>query len=78
VGAQTDLIAINADGSGGEIPLATTADNEVFMGVTANGRVIFQRTVVGQTNLYSIMADGSAPEVPLATAATDETFGGIF
>jgi hypothetical protein len=53
-------------------------DNEVFMGVTANGRVIFERTVGGQTNLYSIKADGSAPEVPLATAATDETFGGIF
>jgi len=80
-GITTELISINADGTG-ETQLVTTPTpvppGEVFKGVTANGRVIFERDVGGQTDLYSINADGSAPEVPLATAATDETFGGIF
>lgn len=81
-GVTTELISINADGTGGEILLATAPTpappGEVFKGVTANGRVIFERTVGGQTDLFSIMADGSAAEAPLATAATNESFGGIF
>lgn len=82
-GATTDLLSINADGSGGLLLLASAptpvAPAEVFKGVTANGRVIFERTVGGQTDLFSIMADGSAPEASLATApVVDDFFGGIF
>jgi hypothetical protein len=81
-GATTDLISINADGTGGTVLASAPTPvfpGEVFKGVTANGRVIFEREVGGFTNLYSVKADNSAPEVPLAaTATTDETFGGIF
>ncbi|MDH3761551.1 MAG: hypothetical protein OEU50_11265 [Gammaproteobacteria bacterium] len=81
-GASTDLLSINADGSGGLLLLASAptpvAPDEVFKGVTSNGRVIFEREVGGFTNLYSIKADGSAAEVPLATTLADETFGGTF
>jgi hypothetical protein len=75
VGAQTNLIAINADGTGPEIPLAIDPASEVFLGVTDNGRVIFGRDSGGLTDLYSILADGSGLEVLLAT---DVSFGGIF
>ncbi len=81
-GATTELISINADGTGEILPASApipVASGEVFRGVTANGRVIFERVVGGFSNLYSIRADGSAAEVPLAASATiDETFGGIF
>ncbi|MDH3389453.1 MAG: hypothetical protein OEN02_16300, partial [Gammaproteobacteria bacterium] len=85
VGGTTELISVNADGSGGENLLATSPtptlpNGEVFKGVTANGRVIFEREVGGgpQTDLFSILADGSAAEVPLADGGTNESFGGLF
>ena len=75
VGVQTNLIAINADGTGPEIPLATGVTSEVFLGVTANGRVIFGRDNGGQTDIYSIPADGSGSEQLLSANAS---FGGVF
>ena len=80
----TDLLSIDAAGSAPAIVLATAPTptlpgGEVFKGVTANGRVIFEREATGQTDLFSILADGSAAEVPLATSpAADENFGGVF
>jgi hypothetical protein len=78
----TDLLSIDAAGGAPAIVLTTeptpVPPGEVFKGVTANGRVIFERTVIGQTDLFSIMADGSDTEVGLAEAGTNETFGGIF
>ena len=79
----TDLLSIDAAGGATAIVLATAPTpvppGEVFKGVTANGRVIFERTVSGQTDLFSIMADGSALEESLATAPLDDDFfGGIF
>ncbi|MDH3632850.1 MAG: DUF5011 domain-containing protein, partial [Gammaproteobacteria bacterium] len=80
----TDLLSIDAAGGAPAIVLATAPTptlpgGEVFKGVTANGRVIFEREVSAQTDLFSIMADGSELEVSLATApGADEVFGGIF
>ena len=79
----TDLLSIDAAGSAPAIVLATAPTptlpgGEVFKGVTANGRVIFEREASAQTDLFSIKADGSAAEVPLAIGGTNESFGGVF
>ena len=58
-GGQFDIYSISADGSSGETALATTADNEMVVGVTASGLVVFARTTGGQTDLFAIAADGS-------------------
>jgi len=80
-GATTELISINADGTGEILLVAAPTPvppAEVFKGVTANGRVIFERDLGGQTDLFSILADGSELEVRLTTATTNQSFGGIF
>lgn len=58
-GAQHDLYAVKDDGSG-LVTLADSADDELFVGITPGGRVVFQVAVGGgQNDLLSVNLDGT-------------------
>lgn len=75
VDALCDLYAVNADGTG-TVALANSADYEAFKGITANGRVIYERTVSNTTYLYAVNTDGTGT-TPLANSGGHAFFVGI-
>jgi Tol biopolymer transport system component len=73
-GTQGDLYAVNEFG-GALTPLANSTDDEIFQGITSDGRVVFIRETGSQADVYSIKLDGSGL-VALANTATREVLGG--
>jgi len=57
-GLQNDIYAVQEDGTA-LAPLAASADSEIFVGLSPDGRVIFLRSVGGDNNLYSVKVDGT-------------------
>jgi hypothetical protein len=74
---HNDLVAAFADGSG-SVMLATSDDDEEFVGVTPGGRVIFRRLPAsgGNVDLYSIRPDGTGLAT-LAASPNYEEFQGV-
>jgi len=74
MGGENDLYTVNDDGSGGVL-LLSSLDDELPVAMTADGRVIFMRTLTvptTQSDLLSIKADGSSGEIALATSMDAE------
>ncbi len=72
---KDDLYLVKEDGTG-EVPLAQTADNEMFAAVAPGGRVVYQRATGGQLDLYSVNSGGTDLQ-SLATTTYDESFSAI-
>jgi hypothetical protein len=73
-GTQGDLYAVSEFG-GALTPLANSTDDEIFQGITSDGRVVFIRETGSQSDVYSIKLDGTGL-VALANTATREALGG--
>lgn len=73
-GTQGDLYAVSEFG-GALRPLANSTDDEIFQGITSDGRVVFLRETGSQSDVYSIKLDGTGL-VALANTATRELLGG--
>ena len=73
---DSDLFAINADGSR-RTALASTTASESCAGISSTGQIIFTRTTPTQPlrDLFGINADGSGL-VALAQSTDDETYAG--
>jgi hypothetical protein len=69
-GTQSDLYSINVDGSDFRPVAYDSGFSERLMGMTANGRVIYEaRSLDGsQTDLYSVNADGTGRALLVASA----------
>lgn len=73
--AQSDLYSVQLNGVGATA-LASTGDFEVFRGVTANNRVIYQRNNNGQHDIASVKTDGTDSRA-LANTTADERYQGL-
>ena len=76
--SPNDILLIREDGSG-EISLATTADDEQFLGIAPGGRIVYRRSAGEQRHLYSVNADGTGTVLLVSSvSATDfPIFNGI-
>jgi Calx-beta domain len=73
---QYDLFAVNADGTAQSV-LANTTVPELLAGVTASGRVVFERLLSGHKDIFAVDDDGTSLATLAATPFTEGFAGAL-
>ncbi|HLU07933.1 MAG TPA: Calx-beta domain-containing protein [Woeseiaceae bacterium] len=73
---QYDLFAVNADGTA-QSALANTTVPELLAGITASGRVVFERLLSGHKDIFAVDDDGTSLATLAATPFTEGFAGAL-